>query len=251
MNKKLELVLRTLVYDTVVPGGHWSSSAKDYQDFLTAQGIKLPIELFHKYKYPNNVTPQKFEEQLQTLVFFLTFDTRRIEKPREYAEWIISETERIARNDDAAPLTDKEKSELIRKYCDAVKNLSDAEKSQLVDYVKQQSESVVSQIVDLFMKTADLNPELMDINLDNASLYDFVEILDGVSYGYNPIDIKYYIENKNNLAQVRKEQNTEEFIRLVGKNPHVFIHPDRIRIMLDEIKKQKNLQRNIERGMDL
>ena len=57
MNKNLELVLRTLVYNTVVPGGHWSSSAKNYQDFLTARGIHLPIKLFHEYKYPNNVTP--------------------------------------------------------------------------------------------------------------------------------------------------------------------------------------------------
>ena len=50
---------------------------------------------------------------------------------------------------------------------------------------------------------------------------------------------------------MEKEQNKEEFIKLVGRDPHVLIHPTRIKIMLDEITKQKNLQRNIERETSL
>ena len=122
MNKKLELVLRTLVYNTVVPGGHWSSSAKNYQDFLTARGIKLPIKLFHEYKYPNNVTPQKFEEQVRTLFFFYTFDVERITNPRGYAESMIAGMERMAREDkNIVPLTEEEKLNLIGKICEPVK----------------------------------------------------------------------------------------------------------------------------------
>lgn len=252
MNKKLELILQTLVYDTVVPGGKWSSSAKDYQDFLMAQGIKLPIELFHKYKYPNNVTPQKFEEQVQTLLFFLTFDVRRIKNPREYTEWLISGMERVSgENKDVVPLTEEEKLNLINNMCDPVKNLSDADKNQLVDYIQQQRSTVVRRVTDLLSQTIELNPELLDINWDNKNLQDFFEILDGVSYGYAPMDIIYYIENKHDLARIRKEQNKEEFIKLVGRDPHVLIHPTRIKIMLDEITKQKNLQRNIERETSL
>ena len=252
MNKKLELVLRTLVYNTVVPGGHWSSSAKNYQDFLTARGIHLPIKLFHEYKYPNNVTPQKFEEQVQTLFFFYTFDVGRIKNPRAYAEWMISELDRIGRkNKNIVPLTEEEKLNLINKMCDPVKNLSDAEKDQLADYIQQQRSTVVRRVTDLLSQTIELNPELLDINWDNKNLQDFFEILDGVSYGYAPMDIIYYIENKHDLARIRKEQNKEEFIKLVGRDPHVLIHPTRIKIMLDEITKQKNLQRNIERETSL
>lgn len=249
MNKKLELVLRTLVYNTVVPGGHWSSSAKNYQDFLTARGIHLPIKLFHEYKYPNNVTPQKFEEQVRTLFFFYTFDVRRIKNPRAYAEWMISELDRICRkNKNIVPLTEEEKLNLINKMCDPVKNLSDAEKDQLADYIQQQRSTVVARVADLLSQTIELNPELLDINWDNKNLQDFFEILDGVSYGYAPMDIKYYIDNKHDLARIRKEQRKEEFINLIGDGPHVFIQPDRIKIILDEIKKQKKLQHNIERN---
>lgn len=248
MNKKLELVLRTLVYNTVVPGGHWSSSAKNYQDFLTAQGIKLPINLFHEYKYPNNVTPQKFEEQVRTLFFFYTFDVGRITNPRGYAEFMIAGMERMAREDkNIVPLTEEEKLNLIGKICEPVKNLSDADKNQLVDYIQQQRSTVVARVADLLSQTVELNPELLDINWDDKNLQDFFEILDGVSYGYAPMDIKYYIDNKHDLARIRKEQREEEFINLIGDGPHLFIQPDRIKIILDEIKKQKKLQHNIER----
>lgn len=248
MNKKLELVLRTLVYNTVVPGGHWSSSAKNYQDFLTARGIHLPIKLFHEYKYPNNVTPQKFEEQVQTLFFFYTFDVGRIKNPRAYAEWMISELDRTCRkNKNIVPLTEEEKLNLINKMCDPVKNLSDAEKDQLADYIQQQRSTVATQVTDLMSQTVNLNPELLDINCTGKNLQDFFEVLDGVSYGYAPMDIKYYIENKHDRVRIEKEQRDKEFVNLIGDYPRVLIHPDRIKIMLDEIKKQKKLQHNIER----
>lgn len=247
MNKKLELIFKTLVYNTVVPGGKWSSSAKNYQDFLLRHGIKLSFQLFHQYRYPDNMSPQKFEEQVQSLFFVLTVDSKRIEKPQEYAEMMISETDKISKNNpDIQPLTETEKSEIMHKMCDPIKGLSDSDKEQLVGYIKQKAKTAVTQIVDLFYKVADLNPELMDINLDNASLNDLIEILNGVSYGYAPIDIKYYIENKGNLEQIRKKQRKDEFIKLLGSEPHIFIHPDRIKIMLDEIKKQKMLQNNTE-----
>lgn len=248
MNKKLELILKTLVYTTVVPGGKWSSSAKNYQDFLQSRGIKLPFQLFYQYKYPDNMTPQKFEEVLLTSVFALQFNPMRIENPRAYAESIISDADKFVKSHpDVQPLSETEKSDIMHKMCDPVKNLSDSDKVQLIDYIKQKSKTAVTQIADLFYKVADLNPELMDINLANASLNDLFEILDGVSYGYAPVDIKYYIENKGNLEQIRKAQRRDEFVKLIGSEPHIFIHPDRIQIMLDEIKKQKMMQHNTER----
>ena len=111
----------------------------------------------------------------------------------------------------------------------------------MVDYIQQQRNTVVAQVADLLSQTVELNPELLDINWDNKNLQDFFEILGGVSYGYAPMDIKYYIDNKHDLPRIRKEQREEEFINLIGDRPHLVIQPDRIQIILDEIKKQKKI----------
>ena len=194
------------------------------------------------------MTPQKFEEALLTLVFVLTFNTMQIENPQAYVESIISETDKIVKNNpDVLPLSESEKSEIMHKICDPVKNLSDSDKVQLIDYIRQKSDTAVRQIGNLLYEVFELNPDLMDIDLNNVSFDDLIEILSGVSYGYAPIDIKYYIENKGNLEQIRKAQRKNEFVKLIGSEPHIFIHPDRIQIMLDEIKKQKMMQHNTER----
>ena len=70
MNKKLMLFMNTcmLQFSSVADG--YFSSAQILETGLAKVGIKFPKKLWFQYKLPDGISPEKFELEMEKIIFF-------------------------------------------------------------------------------------------------------------------------------------------------------------------------------------
>lgn len=133
-------------------GRKWDSSAQDLENILKSKGINK--KLFYKYKMPDDMSPQEFQDKITMECFVKNF----------YSYF----ASRILRD----------------------KNITVSEKLQLTRYVlemrhKKDYQNMKRYADDIKRK----NTELSDINTKNSD-----GLVYGALFGFAPAEIKYFCE---------------------------------------------------------
>lgn len=237
LSQKEQSLLQKLILDEMRLYLGYCSSAKNYEDFLAQRGISLPIKLFYEYKYPDNMTPAQYETRINSLLFYIAFDEKQITHPVEYVKQMIAEFER---DKDLVPMDEQTKQQAIQYRVDLVKDMSEAEKQNITAYILGNKENAWQHAVNDVQLAKALNPQLRDIQVNLNSKESIFTFLGGFSSGYAPMDIEYFMAAQSDITKMEKEQRQAEFEQMLGESssPQYRIRPDRIDIILNEIKKQ-------------
>lgn len=238
LNERERLLLQQLIVKSMYLGREYRSSAKNYEDFLHKTGVSLPFKLFYEYKYHNNMTPAQYETYITSLLFYISFDKLQILQPEEYVKQLI---ENLAQDEPCLPpMNEETKAQVLKHHVDLVKDMSDSEKQHITSYICDNREYAQQKLITDVQEIKKLNPELREIKL-NLNSIESVIFLSGVISGYAPEDIEYFIQIQSELKNIDfSNQRQEEFEQILGKHksPQFRIRPDRIDIILNEIKKQ-------------
>ncbi len=210
MNEKQQDTLQKLIRDTTQLRFGYSSSVKDYEQYLASRGVNLPIKLSQGYKYPDNMNAPEYEVLVNTFVFYNVYpDCKDIM--------------------DFGKLTDKEIAEL------------DA-------YITQKNETIISDLRAEWNKLVKLNPILTDVVVDNADLgiwlagavYCFHP--DDIKYFlsiYNLFDDARWAPQQQDAFQKLLGECSENNRSVPGW----IVEPGRVQIMLDAIREQLENQK--------
>ena len=188
MNKKLEGYLKNLALSWMPFGAikaGWDSSAQNLEKDLESRGIKLPIKLYYQYALPQSMTPSDF--MMRIAVLHLCADFSMFSKV--HSEIFLDKNLKLV-----------EKLRLV-KY---IASMRRASREQLREYVR-------------FIKFA--NPkELSELTVQNAT--EEFELLSGVTFGFGPDEIEYYMKKEERDLNKREENEAyRKLKRLLGYEP--------------------------------
>jgi hypothetical protein len=211
LEKKLQRALTRVALDSSPYGavdGKWDSSAQKFEQDLLEHGVKLPHSLFHNYALPENMTHQKFMEQLAVLNMQRDLDVFDIKGIIDYD------------------------------------GLSRLEKTKLATKVLFKKKKAKEKLNEYFEFVRSANPELGILEARDDK--DKHLILDGVVFGFGPKEMKYLME-KRNLSDFPRDQwnknkelteNFESRLKELGiEVPHYVLSPDTIRTILQYLPK--------------
>lgn len=149
----------------------WNSSAQQLEAELKARGIKR--KLFYKYKLPDSMTPQEFQDKLTLNAFMKNF-------------------------------FDSFSSKIVHD-----KNLTLREKLQIFAWVWKMRRNKPKRDMKYFMdEIKRLNPELADIKPRTAR-----GLVYGALFGFAPDEIKYFCDETKLCDYVQAEEVTHTFAK--------------------------------------
>ena len=80
------------------------------------------------------------------------------------------------------------------------------------------------------------NPDLKDINAQTVD--DKLALVDGVCYGFNPIDIKEFINNKTNIKNINTMEYERGLEKIIGGSISYRMAAENIKKIVESVKKQ-------------
>lgn len=204
MNKKIKDFLEKIKIEWTQLRYGYSSSAKEFSDKLAEKGIILPIKLFHSYKLPDDISPVEYEKIVQEINLYTIFS-----KGILYDENLIKYSDIRLNNDE---------KEIIEKHVIL-------EQPRYEDLLKAE-----------VIKIKQLNPELMYINTDDG-IYDKLQFLEGVNYGFAPEDIEYFLKRLMTDELINQDKlNNAELDKHLGFSPGYILSPENMDIVLATAK---------------
>jgi hypothetical protein len=221
LTMKLQMVVNELKKLETFQSGHWSSSEYLEQD-LKSKGIVPPIEIYHKYKMPYGYTEKEYEDYVMWLLSLLWFEPNKILNIPEYVNKTLSGTN----------ITDEEKQSYQNKLNKPVENLSDDEKSALVELLLKEQKLAPKEILNQINMVKNINPEVKDIKINTGQEADF---LIGITSGFHPDDIKYFL-SITDFDKAREEK------KKLGMNTYaLFMEPKRMQKIIDAVQEHSKL----------
>jgi hypothetical protein len=155
LSKKLRDYILKMAYKTLPFGGDvWDSSAQNLSNDLKAMGVNFSKKLFWKYKLPDNLSPQEFQDKIALERFCKGF----------YSDFM------------SRVLSDK--------------NLTGMDKIQIVRFVWEMRRKKNHHDMKYYMNEIKRNnPELANINPKNPQGFVY-----GALFGFAPDEIKYFCD---------------------------------------------------------
>lgn len=172
LDDKLQKYILKMAYKAMPFGSDvWDSSAQNLEKDLKARGIKT--KLFYKYKLPDDMTPQEFQDELTLNAFVRDFFDR-------FSSKIFHD-----------------------------KNLTLREKLQIVAWVWKMRRNKPKRDMKYFMdEIKRLNPELADIKPRFAR-----GLVYGALFGFAPAEIKYFCDETKLCDYVQAEEVGRTFAK--------------------------------------
>ncbi|MCQ2562501.1 MAG: hypothetical protein MJ158_02720 [Alphaproteobacteria bacterium] len=198
--------------------GIYSAPSQDFDTKLKKVKIISPVELWHKYKFPNGFTDKSFERYVYQQSYIRTFDADRIIAPEKYIHKFFTVSK------------DKQK-QYTKKLAFITCDLSDKEKEYIVNYFQNEKDKVFARFKKFLPKLKTLNPEIKDFNPKNV--LDLEDLYLGMTSRFNFMDIKYFC-GLTDMNTANK--NSDKLESLLGFGPGFHIEPHRLRKLIDAIK---------------
>ena len=200
LSQKLKSYIMDLAYKSLPFGGQvWDSSAQHLSNDLKNKGIKFDKKLFWKYKLPENMAPQQFQDKIAEEHFCKRFYS-------DFMSRVLSDK----------TLTGMEKIEIVRYVWEMRRQKNHKNMNCYADEIKRN------------------NPELADIKPTN-SIENFVY---GVLFGFAPDEIRYFCEEKGS-RNFDVEHNLDEKLENFGVRTTYVLSPNTAEALLNVLEKKQ------------
>ena len=215
MNKKLMLFMNTCMLQFSSAAGGYFSSAQILETGLAKVGIKFPKKLWFQYKLPDGISPEKFELEMEKIIFF-AFEYPTIKGIVE-----IGCVDRDGLSD--------EELDIVQKY----------RVSQRLKYL---------EILDKHVKwVKENNPELSNVNIQDNEVAKS-GFLRGVLYGFGPEEISYFITRSFDEAESDSVEidKLAESLQKIGVQLTYILSPNNRLLLEKELEKYFMKQKQFE-----
>ncbi len=247
MNMLFKNIFEKLVQKTTYLANGYSSSAKNLQDFLDEMGVVTPVRVWHRYVYPENMTPAEYEHRVQSLHYVLTFDSEQVMDPDVYAVRVFSYGQEA----------DADKAEMMNAamdYADTLKGivgkLTPAQRQEFIHLVISERPYALEMARQEVAKLKKLNPELQGVQIDETDILSLFGFLEGVNYGDDPMDIQYFCDMAHARDTAPGHEANKKLEKEIGRWVGLFIHPQRIDLLTDAVRMAKVQHRQSTQGRE-
>jgi hypothetical protein len=187
MNKKIRKLVKWFT-----GAEKYYSSAQLLSHVLKRKNIKLDNKIFCKYVLPDNQTPAKYAKKIQLAHLFFLYEHGDLNK------WIREGW---------------------------LEHMSDKDIKKIEEYIyaqKETSKNVIDNDTKIIRK---LNPMLSTIHM--RSKFDKIAFLDGVTYGFAPAEIGYFVyRNSQPISPEEDIKRMESFGKKLGYKVGYILAPE-------------------------
>lgn len=231
--QKVQQVIQELLeHEALGPDAQYYSSAEIFAAKLKDAGILSPIEICHEYKFPNGFDEPSFQRYIFQQLWIHLFDPDRIINPKKYLQRFYDGT------DVPAAVQQEYLDELLAVTGD----LSAEERAYVADYFKAEQPRALPRMADLLPEIKRQNPEIADINPQDA--FAFHDLYIGMASRFHPADIKYFIglsfEDHDRVSNECSKIET-----LLGFGVGFCLSPARLQLLIDRIQDQKRVKTSL------
>ena len=201
MNKKLQLLLANIALKNSPYGTEWYSGPKRFEDSLIARGVKLPYNLYYKYKLPRDTEPEAYMQKLALYSFFINYDS--------WGHACLEEN----------------------------KQITQSEKDLIVNEIHAKQKEYTQSLLDDGKELLRLNPNLRHLLINSQNVFD---VLSGATFWYLPRNIEYFIDYKKRDIK-KEQENYEIISSFGIKESCGILAPEIADMVISALRKHTNI----------